>query len=407
MNTKIINYQNQAEDIQTKESIKIYKSKDEIDISKLRAWMEIDLSKFKNNLNIIKDLLNDDVDIIAIVKADAYGCGACVIGNYLQSLGVKHFAVASIDEAITLRKSGVKGEIIILGWTPPCQKEDLIKYNLCQTLVDNNYAKQLNDLDGIVRGYVKINTGMNRLGEPKEHLNQIKEMYALNNIKIEGIFSHLCRSDSNLEEDILFTKKQIDNFNYILNNLKSSNIDVGKVHLQNSYGIINYSDLHYNLARPGIILYGVGSEPLDHTLDKIKNKLKFELPISLRCKVAMVKEIHRGDSVGYGNNFSADDDMKVATITIGYADGLSRLVSKKDLKVLVNGKFAREIGNVCMDQTMIDVTGIDVKAGDVVTLIGKDKDKYLPINQISLLSDTIINETLCSFNQRVNRLYHL
>lgn len=135
--------------------------------------------------------------------------------------------------------------------------------------------------------------------------------------------------------------------------------------------------------------------------------MKFEAPLSLRCKVAMVKEITQGESVGYGNNYTATEHVKVATITIGYADGLSRLISKKDMKVLVNGKFAKQIGNVCMDQMMIDVSGIDVCEGDIVTLIGQDGDNYLSVNQISLLSNTITNETLSVIGERVNRVYHL
>lgn len=386
---------------------KIYNSKEEIDTSRLRAWVEIDLSKFKHNVEVIKELLHDDVEMVGVVKANAYGHGDVVVAKYFESIGIKYFAVACIEEAIKLREGGVKGDIIILGWTPACQKDDLIKYDLCQTLANEEYAEELSKLPGAVRGYVKLNTGMNRLGEPKEHLDLIKKIYTLDNIKIEGIFSHLSRSDSQLEADVVFTKQQIANFDYVIGELKAAGFELGNVHLQNSYGIVTYRDLHYDLARPGIILYGVPSDPLDDTLDKLPNGLKFEAPLSLKCKVAMVKEVYPGQSVGYGNNFTATETIKVATVTIGYADGLSRLVSKKDMKVLVNGKFGRQIGNVCMDQMMIDVTGIDVKSGDTVTLIGQDGDNYLPVNQISLLSNTITNETLSVIGERVKRVYHL
>ena len=387
--------------------MKIYNNKNEIDTSNFRAWAEIDLSKLKHNVEVIRKLLHDDVDIIGVVKANAYGHGDIVVSKYLESIGVKHFAVAFIEEAIKLRKSGIKGEIIILGWTPCCRKDELIKYDLCQTLVSEEYAEELNKLPGVVKGYIKLNTGMNRLGEPKEHLDLIKKMFDLNNIQIEGIFSHLSRSDSNLEVDIEFTKQQISNFDFILNKLKEDGYKPKNIHLQNSYGIVTYRDLHYNLVRPGIILYGVPSDPLDDTLNHLTDNMKFEAPLSLRCKVAMVKEITQGESVGYGNNYTATEHVKVATITIGYADGLSRLISKKDMKVLVNGKFAKQIGNVCMDQMMIDVSGIDVYEGDIVTLIGQDGDNYLPVNQISLLSNTITNETLSVIGERVNRVYHL
>ena len=387
--------------------IKIYNNKNEIDTSNFRAWAEIDLSKLKHNVEVIRKLLHDDVDIIGVVKANAYGHGDIVVSKYLESIGVKHFAVAFIEEAIKLRKSGIKGEIIILGWTPCCRKDELIKYDLCQTLVSEEYAEELNKLPGVVKGYIKLNTGMNRLGEPKEHLDLIKKMFDLDNIQIEGIFSHLSRSDSNLEVDIEFTKQQISNFDFILNKLKEDGYKPKNIHLQNSYGIVTYRDLHYNLVRPGIILYGVPSDPLDDTLNHLADNMKFEAPLSLRCKVAMVKEITQGESVGYGNNYTATEHVKVATITIGYADGLSRLISKKDMKVLVNGKFAKQIGNVCMDQMMIDVSGIDVCEGDIVTLIGQDGDNYLSVNQISLLSNTITNETLSVIGERVNRVYHL
>lgn len=387
--------------------MKIYNNKNEIDTSNFRAWAEIDLSKLKHNVEVIRKLLHDDVDIIGVVKANAYGHGDIVVSKYLESIGVKHFAVAFIEEAIKLRKSGIKGEIIILGWTPCCRKDELIKYDLCQTLVSEEYAEELNKLPGVVKGYIKLNTGMNRLGEPKEHLDLIKKMFDLDNIQIEGIFSHLSRSDSNLEVDIEFTKQQISNFDFILNKLKEDGYKPKNIHLQNSYGIVTYRDLHYNLVRPGIILYGVPSDPLDDTLNHLADNMKFEAPLSLRCKVAMVKEITQGESVGYGNNYTATEHVKVATITIGYADGLSRLISKKDMKVLVNGKFAKQIGNVCMDQMMIDVSGIDVYEGDIVTLIGQDGDNYLPVNQISLLSNTITNETLSVIGERVNRVYHL
>ena len=387
--------------------MKIYNNKNEIDTSNFRAWAEIDLSKLKHNVEVIRKLLHDDVDIIGVVKANAYGHGDIVVSKYLESIGVKHFAVAFIEEAIKLRKSGIKGEIIILGWTPCCRKDELIKYDLCQTLVSEEYAEELNKLPGVVKGYIKLNTGMNRLGEPKEHLDLIKKMFDLDNIQIEGIFSHLSRSDSNLEVDIEFTKQQISNFDFILNKLKEDGYKPKNIHLQNSYGIVTYRDLHYNLVRPGIILYGGPSDPLDDTLNHLPDNMKFEAPLSLRCKVAMVKEITQGESVGYGNNYTATEHVKVATITIGYADGLSRLISKKDMKVLVNGKFAKQIGNVCMDQMMIDVSGIDVYEGDIVTLIGQDGDNYLPVNQISLLSNTITNETLSVIGERVNRVYHL
>ena len=387
---------------------KIYKSRDEIDTSRLRAFAEINLTNFKHNIDVINNMLDDDCEIVGVVKANAYGHGAVQVASYFESIGIKHFAVACISEAIELRKSNIKGEIIILGYTPVCQKDELIKYDLTQALIDSKYAQELSELPGVVKCHVALNTGMNRIGENRDNIENIKSIYKMKNLDITGIFSHLCRADSEAEEDILFTRKQIENFDYIIEKLKEDKIDLGEVHLQNSYGITTYREIHRDLARPGIILYGVPCDPSDEILCKLPENEQFRPTMSLRCKVAMVKDVPAGENIGYGNNFTTTTPMKIATITIGYADGFSRAVSKKDFKVLVNGQYGRIIGNVCMDQTMIDVSNIDdVKEGDIVTLFGQDGDNYLPVNQLSKLSGTITNETLSCIGSRVERVYHL
>ena len=387
---------------------KIYKNRDEIDTSRLRAFAEINLTNFKHNIDVINNMLDDDCEIVGVVKANAYGHGAVQVASYFESIGIKHFAVACISEAIELRKSNIKGEIIILGYTPVCQKDELIKYDFTQALIDSKYAQELSELPGVVKCHVALNTGMNRIGENRDNIENIKSIYKMKNLDITGIFSHLCRADSEAEEDILFTRKQIENFDYIIEKLKEDKIDLGEVHLQNSYGITTYREVHRDLARPGIILYGVPCDPSDEILCKLPENEQFRPTMSLRCKVAMVKDVPAGENIGYGNNFTTTTPMKIATITIGYADGFSRAVSKKDFKVLVNGQYGRIIGNVCMDQTMIDVSNIDdVKEGDIVTLFGQDGDNYLPVNQLSKLSGTITNETLSCIGSRVERVYHL
>ncbi|WP_297134521.1 serine racemase VanT catalytic subunit [Terrisporobacter sp.] len=386
---------------------RIYNKREDIDTSRLRAFAEINLTNFKHNIEVISNMLDEDCEIVGVVKANAYGHGAVEVASYFEGIGIKHFAVACISEGIELREGGIKNEIIVLGYTPVCQKEELIKYDLTQTLINESYAKKLSNIKGIVKGHIKLNTGMNRLGETKEHLEKIKNMYELKNINITGIFSHLSRADSDLEEDIIFTRKQIDKFNYIIDELKLDNIELGEVHLQNSYGIVKYRGIHLDLARPGIILYGVSCDPCDKILANLPKNEKLKPVMSLRCKVAMVKEVEEGETIGYGNNFTVNEPMRIATVTLGYADGFSRAVSKKDCKVLVHGQFGRIIGNVCMDQMMIDISNIDdVKEGDIVTIFGQDGDNYLPVNQVSELSGTITNETLSCIGNRVKRVYH-
>ncbi len=385
----------------------IYSTREEIDFSKLRAFAEVNLTNFKHNIEVIKSMLDDDCEIVGVVKANAYGHGAVQVARYFEEIGVKYFAVACISEAIELREGGIKSEIIVLGYTPVCQKQELIEYNLTQTLVNSDYAKSLSELPNTLKCHIATNTGMNRIGESREKLENIKEIYNLKNLEITGIFSHLCRADSKVEEDILFTRKQIENFDYIIDELEKENKNLGKVHLQNSYAIASYRDIHRDLARPGIILYGVPCDPCDDTLEKLPQNEQLKPTMSLRCKVAMVKNVGCGENIGYGNNFTTDKPMKIATITIGYADGFSRAVSKKDFKVLINGEYGRIIGNVCMDQTMVDVTNIEnVKEGDIVTLFGQDGGEYLPLNQLSKLSNTITNETLTCIGDRVKRVYH-
>ena len=205
---------------------KIYKSREAIDTSKLRAFAEINLTNFKHNIEVIKNMLDDNCEIVGVVKANAYGHGAVEVASYFESIGIKHFAVACISEGIELRNGDIKGEIIVLGYTPICQKDDLIKYDLTQALVNSQYAKELSELAGVVKCHVALNTGMNRIGENREHMQEIESIYKMKNLSITGIFSHLCRADSEEEEDILFTKKQIENFDYIIDKLKKDEFDL-------------------------------------------------------------------------------------------------------------------------------------------------------------------------------------
>ena len=276
---------------------KIYKNRDEIDTSRLRAFAEINLTNFKHNIDVINNMLDDDCEIVGVVKANAYGHGAVQVASYFESIGIKHFAVACISEAIELRKSNIKGEIIILGYTPVCQKDELIKYDLTQALIDSKYAQELSELPGVVKCHVALNTGMNRIGENRDNIENIKSIYKMKNLDITGIFSHLCRADSEAEEDILFTRKQIENFDYIIEKLKEDKIDLGEVHLQNSYGITTYREIHRDLARPGIILYGVPCDPSDEILCKLPENEQFRPTMSLRCKVAMVKDVPAGENI--------------------------------------------------------------------------------------------------------------
>lgn len=371
----------------------------------MRAWVEIDLNSIPHNLDEVQKLVGD-TKIMGIVKADAYGHGAVACSKKMEEWGVDFFAVSNLDEARELRDGGITSDILILGYTDPAKAQELIDLDLVQTVVDRNYAVKLNEsAPKPVRVHVKADTGMNRIGlswqDEKKDLDGFLEVYSLPNLKTEGLFTHFPVSDDLGEDPMAFTRHQIELYNELVDVLRSHGIDVGLRHIQNSYGILNYGDLGMDYCRPGLLYQGVTS---DDTVP-IKSDPDFIPIMSLKTTVSMVKDVLPGQSVSYGRNFTATQPTRIASTTIGYADGLPRLCSNKGLEVLIHGQRAPIVGNICMDQCMVDVTGIDgVKAGDVVTVIGKDGDETVTVDEISRLAHTINNETLTRFNTRMPKV---
>ena len=342
---------------------------------------------------------------MAVVKANAYGHGEVEVSKKLNEIGILDFAVATLDEGIILRKAGIKGSILILGYTDIQNIKIVQKYDLIQTIVDFEYAKEVEklNLDKKLNVHIKINTGMNRLGESYKNIDNLIKIYNMKNLNILGTFTHLCVSDSLFEDNIKFTKKQIDNFFKAIDTLKLNNINVKKIHIQASYGIINYNDLECDYVRPGIIMYGVYSTLQDKKSCKIKLNLKPAL--KLKSKIVSIRNIQKGESVGYGRAFIAKKDMKIATVSIGYADGYSRCLSSKDVYVLVNDKFAKIIGRICMDQMIVDVSNItNIEVGDIVTLL--DDIEEISAENISNLSGSISNELLSRLGSRLPIIYN-
>ena len=389
---------------------KVYSSKEEIDTDILRCWLEINLSNLKNNIESIRSIISNDMDIICVVKANSYGLGALNISKYLSSIGIKYFAVATLQEALDLRNKGkVNGEIIILGWTPVSEKKTLIKYNLTQTLIDYEYAKKLNDLPGIVKCHIKIDTGMNRFGHKVKDIEIIKKMFELKNLNILGIFSHLCRVREFEDEADNFTKMQIENFDIIIEQLEKEGINIGVKHIMNSFGILRFNDNRYNMVRPGLLMYGVSPDPNNEQIEKMLNEYNFKPVASLKCKVMTVKEIESGEKVGYNSKYIANEMTKIATISIGYADGLSFASSKNKFRVIIKGNLCPIIGNVCMDSTMVKIPfDKDIQEGDDVIIFGLDESGNL-LNHKEFLSKSgaPIGETFSRLGQRITRIYHL
>lgn len=249
-----------------------------------------------------------------------------------------------------------------------------------------------------IKVHIKINTGMNRIGENYKSIDNLIEVYKMKNISILGTFSHLSVSDSLNEENINFTKKQISNYFEIIEKLKELGCNVGKIHIQASYGIANYPELECDYVRAGIIMYGVYSDCNNET----KVKLNLKPVLSLKARITTVKEINQGESVGYGRTFIAKEKTKIATVSIGYADGYPRSLSNKNVKVQIKGEYATIIGRICMDQLIIDVSNIkDVKQGDIVKLIGEEEE--ISATHISYMAENSITNELLS--RLGNRLY--
>lgn len=377
---------------------KINGGKNSACVEKSRAWIEIDLNNLSHNVKALNKTLPEKCELMAVVKAQAYGHGAYEVATHINQLGVKAFAVATIDEGIELRRYGLTGEILILGYTAPMRARELRKYDLIQTLIDYEYACALNEQRYSVKGHIKIDTGMHRLGFDRVDIEKIENTFSMKYITVCGIFTHLCASDSLVEAEQSFTRKQVADFYNVIAMLESGGITIPKIHIQSSYGLLNYPELKCDYVRVGISLYGISSAFDDET------KLHIDLRpvLALKSRVILLREIRKGESVGYSRTFVAERDSRIAILPIGYADGFPRNLSCGKSYVLISGQKAPVVGRICMDQLAVDVTDIpDVKVGMTATLIGKDGENEITAPMVADKADSISNELLCRMGRRL------
>lgn len=364
-----------------------------------RAYLEINLNNLAHNVNTLQKAMSPKCELMAVVKAEAYGHGMYEVTTYLEQIGVSSFAVATIDEGIRLRKYGISSEILILGYTSPSRAKELCKYELTQTLIDYRYSLLLNKQGYDIKAHIKIDTGMHRLGFSTEDKDKILAAFSLKHIKVAGIFTHLCAADSLEENDVAFTNKQIGSFYKVLDWLKNSGLNIPKVHIQSSYGLLNYPELECDYIRVGVALYGV----LSSTNDKTKLELDLRPVLSLKAKVVLIRKIKQGESVGYSRAFTATRDSLIAILPIGYADGFPRNLSCGNSYVLIGGRQAPIVGKICMDQLAVDVTDIpNVKTGSIATLIGKDGKEEITAPMVAESAESITNELLSRMGHRLN-----
>lgn len=361
------------------------------------TWAEIDLRAIRHNYHSIRGAVPKDVKIMAVVKANAYGHGSIEVAKTLEEESVDYLGVATLDEAIKLRQADINAPILILGSVFPHEAKAAAENNVTLTLCTDELLNELQKEKIKIKVHIKIDTGMGRIGiwheEAAEFAKKVKT--SCPDIDIEGVYTHF----SIAGRDKFFTQYQIDSFNNVVSKLASEGIEIRIKHAANSIGLVDWKNAHFNMVRPGIIIYGVYPKFNFHKL------LKLKPAFSLRTKVAFLKEVTAGRSISYGRTFITQSPTRIATLPIGYADGYGRILSGK-AKVLIRGHLAPVVGKVTMDQTMIDVGHIrDAKAGDDVILIGRQFMNEITIEELSKLAGTIPYELLTAITYRVPRKF--
>lgn len=360
-----------------------------------RAWVEVNLAALAHNVQQLKR--SPQVQLMAVVKADAYGHGAVVVAQTVLNHGATWLAVATIPEGIELRQAGITAPILVLGVTcTPEQVQAIAQWQLQPTLCTPNQALVFSKaLDSLLPVHLKFDTGMSRLGVPwQEAVEFVKFVSCLPNLAITSIYSHLAMADS---PDPAVTQQQHTRFQQVIQQIQGAGISLPMLHLANSAATLSNPALHYNLVRVGLALYGL--YPAEH----LKPVVDLKPVLQVRARVTQVKTIPAGTGVSYGHQFVAQQPLKLAVVAIGYADGVPRKLSNQ-ISVLIQGRRARQIGAITMDQLMVDASNIPVQEGSVVTLLGRDGDQQVSADDWARLLGTISYEIVCGFKERLPRV---
>lgn len=369
-----------------------------------RVYAEINLDAIVKNVDNLMALTKENTGALAVVKADGYGHGDVAVAKAVAQK-VTGYAVATLDEAVNLRENGVKKPILVLGYVDPYEFDILVSYEITATVFDVETAQLLADAARVQKKqahcHIKVDTGMRRIGlEPNENgIAIVKQITALKELSADGIFTHFAASD---ETDKTSAEHQFKLFTDFTGRLEKEGIHFTYRHCANSAAVIDMPQVDLDMVRLGIAMYGM------YPSDEVK-KEKVELfpALDLKSHVTMVKEIPAGEKVSYGGTFTTTRTTKLATVSVGYGDGYPRALSSKGY-VLVRGQKAPIVGSVCMDQMMVDVTDIEnVTRADIVTLIGKDGDAEITVEEIAALAGTFNYEFVCDLGKRIPRSYYL
>jgi len=369
-----------------------------------RAWAEIDLDAVAHNVREIKSFIGERVEMMGVVKADAYGHGVLEVVRTLLDNGVTQLAVSMLDEAIQIRKMGIRVPILILSYTDPARAEEIVLNDVTQTVFSNDLAQALSaaavSLRKNARIHVKVDTGMTRVGFMPGYsaVKNIIEIGKLPGVVIEGLFTHFASADESKKD---YTILQFERYMSVCSELERVGIHIPVKHVCNSAGIIQNPEMHLDLVRPGVILYGLyPSKEVD------RQKIHLKPAMTLKANVILVKDVEPDTCISYGRTFRTSRRSRIATIAIGYADGYTRILSNKG-RVLINGEIAPIVGRICMDQCMVDVTELkqDVHVGDEVVLFGSQNGACISVDEVASDMGTINYETVCIIGKRIPRVY--
>lgn len=370
--------------------------------AKRPVWAEINLGNLDYNIKQIKEKVGNK-EIIGVVKADGYGHGSVAVSQVLLANHVKTLAIATLQEAVALRESGITCPIIMLGLTPDIYANILLEYDIIPVTSSYENARAFSmaaeKTGKIIEAFIAIDTGMGRIGfiPNDENAEEVAKIERLSNLKIKGLFSHFATAD---EGDKTYATEQLTQFEAFYEKLKSIHVDIKFKTFANSAAIMEIPAAHFDAVRPGIILYGCyPSQEVD------KKQLSIKPVMSIKANIVYLKKVDSGFSVSYGRKFTTEKESLIGTIALGYADGYPRSLSGKG-RVIVNGVYAPVVGNICMDQCMIDVTHVpNVKVGDEVVLMGSQGGLTILADEIGEKTGTINYEIVCAFGQRLPKVY--
>lgn len=361
----------------------------------------IDHSSLAHNLTQVRHCLTGPCEILAVVKANAYGHGSLEIVEALRQLGVMRFGVSTLDEALTLRRQGVQTPILVMGALTTAQMPEVVAQRLTPVLYEAGmlpaFARAVSDEHAPYPVHLKIETGMGRLGLLPEEVGAVlSSLPPKAALRIEGLMTHLADADS---KDPSYTDYQLERFRVALAQARQAGVNMPVAHTANSAGILAHPSSHFSLVRPGIMLYGY------HTLALPRAETVLKPVLTWSTTIMQIRQIPKGGSVSYNRTFVASRPSRVAVLPVGYADGYNRALSNRGV-VLVHGQRAPVVGRVCMDMTMVDVTDIPAAtAGDVVVLIGQQGRETITANDLASLSGTIPYEVLCAIGPRIPRIH--